>query len=231
MGNPWNGGVTGISRRKETGGSAPAAVPGTAGALGMILAALPKSQPSVRSVRPSVRPQTTTPCVPPTFQRWNFPRIPSGAAQKCGSSLPRPSHSGNPRSLGRAGRIPGMGKGRRSRVQLRNFPHLFLPTVSWSLTTTVSSASGSRGIPFRSHSNPWRKRGGRGRDQCLEMRNPNAKPPRNHSIPKAKLPSKSTRKSWEKVFPGHGLPGRSKSQELLQSQICACFPTKFPFFF
>lgn len=39
-----------------------------------------------------------------------------------------------------------------------------------------------------------------------------------------KLPS-------EKIFLSKGLPRRSKSQELIQPQICACFPTKFPFFF
>lgn len=76
-----------------------------------------------------------------------------------------------------------------------NFPHLFLPMVSWSLTTTVSSASGSSGTPFRSHSNPWEKRGGTGRDQHLEVEIPNPKPLQNHSIPKARFPSKSTWKT------------------------------------
>ena len=35
-------------------------------------------------------------------------------------------------------------------------PDLFLPIFSWSLTTQCSSAPESRGIPFRSHSKPWR---------------------------------------------------------------------------
>lgn len=36
--------------------------------------------------------------------------------------------------------------------------YLFLPIFSWSLTTQWSSAPGSRGIPFRSHSKPWEEK-------------------------------------------------------------------------
>lgn len=46
----------------------------------------------------------------------------------------------------------------------QRFSYLFLPTVSWSFTTMVSSAPGSRGAPFRSHSKPWRG-GERSQDQ------------------------------------------------------------------
>lgn len=46
----------------------------------------------------------------------------------------------------------------RSQSPTSPWPHLFLPIVSWSLTTTRSSEPWSRGIPLRSHSNPWKKR-------------------------------------------------------------------------
>lgn len=77
------------------------------------------------------------------------------------------------------------------------------------------------------------KRGGRGRDQRLEVKNPNPKPLQGHRIPKARIPNKSTGKRCpgKKLFLGRGLPGRSKIQELLQPQIRARFPKKFPFFF
>lgn len=51
-------------------------------------------------------------------------------------------------------------RGRGLVPSTRRRPYLFLPTVSWSFTTMVSSAPGSRGAPFRSHSKPWR--GGEG---------------------------------------------------------------------
>lgn len=42
-----------------------------------------------------------------------------------------------------------------SHLYYYNHQYLFLPIFSWSLTTQCSSAPGSRGIPFRSHSKPW----------------------------------------------------------------------------
>lgn len=226
MGEPLEWGGTGISRRKETGGSAPAAFPGTAGALGSVLATLPKSRPSVRSVHP----QTTTPCVFPTFQRRNFPTDSKRSSPKMRLQPPTAIPQRESAESGKSRMNPRNGKREKGPCPALEFS----PPVS-SHGFMVLDHHGELGIGIQGDSlqiplKSLEKRGGGGQDQLLEVENPNPKPPQNHSIPKAKFPSKSTGKlPWEKAFLGHGLPGRNKSQELLQHQICARFPTKFPF--
>lgn len=109
----------------------------------------------------------------------------------------------------------------------RNFPHLFLPTVSWSLTTTVSSASGSSGIPFRSHSNPWKKWEEGAGISAWKWRTQIPNPLGITAFPKPKFPANPPGKdALGKAFPWLWIPGK----ELLQPQSVPVFPPNSLFF-
>lgn len=105
---------------------------------------------------------TRVPCVLPALRRYfSFPGVkqprnaalashqPPALQRAAGAREQHPESRESPNPL--AAR-PSLGLTSSSCC----FSHLFLPTVSWSFTTTVSSAPGSRGAPFRSHSKPWR---------------------------------------------------------------------------
>lgn len=109
----------------------------------------------------------------------------------------------------------------------RNFPHLFLPTVSWSLTTTVSSASGSSGIPFRSHSNPWKKGEEGAGISAWKWRTQIPNPLGITAFPMPKFPANPLGKdALGKAFPWLWIPGK----ELLQPQSVPVFPPNSLFF-
>lgn len=152
----------------------------------------PEAGSRAGAAAPGVSPGTRVPvCSLPSNAGFS-PRPLSEAAQKCGSRLP----PADPAAKGsrHRGATPGAweepkfprrppqpscakpwgckgcaGDGSRAGglvPSTQRFSYLFLPTVSWSFTTTVSSAPGSRGAPFRSHSKPWRG-GERSHDQHL----------------------------------------------------------------